>query len=245
MQRDSPLSARAPLSAFPISSRNDSQINFAGRPTAFRSTLPRDPPGRAREITASFWIRLGAPSPRCRPHSSWRVTSGTYGQLSMGGSRLWPPRRARRCLDCFEKSVRQPIVPSPVDCGPRLRLWPSRCRSSLCSFPPMFDFDVIVVGGGHAGTEAAAMCARLNAHTLLLTSNLETIGQMSCNPAIGGIAKRPETVAGSTRAPSSSPPAHSSAAAFTSAPTHKSPPAVPAMRRPLRWHKSLRRLGLQ
>ena len=51
------------------------------------------------------------------------------------------------------------------------------------------DYDVIVVGAGHAGTEAAAMAARLGAKTLLLTSNLDTIGQLSCNPAIGGIAK--------------------------------------------------------
>src|SRR2546427_2102939 len=52
-----------------------------------------------------------------------------------------------------------------------------------------FDYDVLVVGAGHAGTEAAAMAARLGAKTLLLTSNLDTIGQLSCNPAIGGIAK--------------------------------------------------------
>lgn len=51
------------------------------------------------------------------------------------------------------------------------------------------DHDVLVIGGGHAGTEAAVMAARLGARTLLLTSNLDTIGQLSCNPAVGGIAK--------------------------------------------------------
>ncbi|PYP93814.1 MAG: tRNA uridine-5-carboxymethylaminomethyl(34) synthesis enzyme MnmG [Gemmatimonadetes bacterium] len=51
------------------------------------------------------------------------------------------------------------------------------------------NYDVIVVGGGHAGTEASVMAARMGAEVLLLTSNLDTIGQLSCNPAIGGIAK--------------------------------------------------------
>ncbi|HLQ85160.1 MAG TPA: tRNA uridine-5-carboxymethylaminomethyl(34) synthesis enzyme MnmG, partial [Salinisphaeraceae bacterium] len=50
-------------------------------------------------------------------------------------------------------------------------------------------FEVIVIGGGHAGTEAAMAAARMGRRTLLLTDNIETIGQMSCNPAIGGIGK--------------------------------------------------------
>src|SRR5437763_5044418 len=51
------------------------------------------------------------------------------------------------------------------------------------------DYDVVIVGSGHAGIEAALAAARIGVRTLILTQNLDTIGQMSCNPAIGGLAK--------------------------------------------------------
>jgi len=54
-----------------------------------------------------------------------------------------------------------------------------------------YDYDIIVVGGGHAGIEAALSAARMKCRVCLITMSVETIGAMSCNPAIGGLAKGP------------------------------------------------------
>ena len=65
------------------------------------------------------------------------------------------------------------------------------CTSASTSSPPLYmhSYDVIVIGAGHAGCEAAVAAARLGSHTLLITPDMNKIGQMSCNPAVGGIAK--------------------------------------------------------
>ena len=71
--------------------------------------------------------------------------------------------------------------------GPRLLSWEIRERFGVFIYPKRYQ--VVVVGGGHAGLEAGMAAARLGCQTLMLTQNLDTIGQMSCNPAIGGLAK--------------------------------------------------------
>ncbi len=107
------------------------------------------------------------------------LAAGMVGAVAL--SNLREPPRTLRCNFLFS------VCAFAVK-----HLSPPGYNSAPVTEPDMdypHSFDVIVVGGGHAGTEAALAAARMGARTLLLTQNIETLGQMSCNPAIGGIGK--------------------------------------------------------
>src|SRR4051812_39280926 len=116
------------------------------------------------------------------------------------GTRPPRDRDARRATRDSIRSVRRPRAAAAASVRRRVREGASessrvrmqysfRVMSNPSNATTEADFDVIVVGAGHAGTEAAVAAARLGARVAIITSALETIGQMSCNPAIGGVAK--------------------------------------------------------
>jgi hypothetical protein len=131
-------------------------------PTAFETTLPQEP--------------------KSARHQGSRLAS-TEGARSLSRSLF----HVEQAQSLEQDDHRSPYWSSPpVHRHPARRNDRPRDRTPCCI---QSRYDVIVIGGGHAGTEAALASARAGARTLLLTRDIETLGQMSCNPSIGGIGK--------------------------------------------------------
>src|SRR5207245_11530012 len=133
--------------------------------------------------------------PRSRLSSKALASWATSTRQTSAGSKRSSRGRQKRFTACCERSAAPLFEPPPPSASRPLGVSARRRRPRRLTVwagiiqRMSIDYAVIVVGGGHAGTEASVMAARLGAATLLLTSNLDTIGQMSCNPAIGRIAK--------------------------------------------------------
>ncbi|KAH7922233.1 glucose-inhibited division protein A, partial [Leucogyrophana mollusca] len=119
------------------------------------------------------------------PKPSWATITRQRRISTLTPSSLLPPHHLPSPMPTKPKPKPTHLPPRPNTPTPSL----SRSAHTAPTSPSLDAFDVCVIGGGHAGCEAAAGAARAGARTLLLTQRLDTIGELSCNPSIGGVGK--------------------------------------------------------